>query len=80
MLESKKKSDKKPFVEVKEFPADVYAQATDELGDDEMDDAFTVDGSKTVSKSDTSCLVCWIYRGSINVCGFQFLAYADGEK
>ena len=72
MLESKKKSDKKPFVEVKEFPADVYAQATDELGDDEMDDAFTVDGSKTVSKSDASCLVCWIYRGFVYLSGLQY--------
>ena len=43
---------------MKEYPADVYAQATDALGDDEMDDAFTVDGSKTDSKSDTTFPVC----------------------
>ena len=46
VLEGKKKDTKKAFVEVKEFPADAYAQATDEVSDEEvMDDGYTVDGS-----------------------------------
>lgn len=43
VLDKKKKEEKKGYVEVTEYSADAYAQATDALEDEELNDVVDID-------------------------------------